>query len=203
MKSISDLRKFVTTKQGERNQIQANIKETEQRKQQLEKELKAHEEAREIIRQTGLKTQETLAFHISDITTLALQAVFEDPYTLDVEFVQRRNKTECDLLFSRNEQQVDPMDASGGGAVDVASFALRVASWAMERPRSRAVIILDEPMRFLSQDLQQKASEMLKQLSDKLGLQFIIVTHEQEMANEADKIFHVTNKKGVSYVETS
>jgi|SRR5690625_1253491 len=203
MKSISDLRKFVTTKQGERNQIQANIKETEQRKQQLEKELKAHEEAREIIRQTGLKTQETLAFHISDITTLALQAVFEDPYTLDVEFVQRRNKTECDLLFSRNDQQVDPMDASGGGAVDVASFALRVASWAMERPRSRAVIILDEPMRFLSQDLQQKASEMLKQLSDKLGLQFIIVTHEQEIANEADRIFHVTNKKGVSYVETS
>ena len=92
------------------------------------------------------------------------------------------------------------MDASGGGAVDVAAFALRVASWSMQHPRSRATIILDEPMRFLSTDLQPKASEMLKQLSEKLGLQFIIITHEEELADEADKVFEIRQRKGVSEV---
>jgi DNA repair exonuclease SbcCD ATPase subunit len=95
------------------------------------------------------------------------------------------------------------MDAAGGGAVDVAAFALRVASWSMQRPRTRPVIILDEPMRFLSPDLQPKASDMLQELSQKLGLQFIIVTHEEELTQQVDKVFEVLKKGGVTNVRTS
>lgn len=163
--------------------------------------LRRHEQAREIIREVGLKTQEQLQYHIGDITSLALEAVFNDPYSLTVEFVQRRNKTECDLYFVRENEKVDPLSASGGGAVDVASFALRIASWSMTKPRTRSTIILDEPLRFLSADMQEKASQMIKELSEKLGLQFIIVTHEPILANYADRVFEVSIKKGKSKVE--
>jgi len=163
--------------------------------------LEQHEQAREVVKQAGLKTQQALAFHILDITSLALQAVFSDPYNLSVNFVQRRNKTECDLLFERNGEEVDPMDASGGGAVDVAAFALRVASWSMQAPRTTNCIVLDEPMRFLSTDLQPKASEMMQQLSKKLKLQFLIITHEELLTEEADNIIEVTKPKKVSHTK--
>jgi DNA repair exonuclease SbcCD ATPase subunit len=159
-----------------------------------------HEKAREIIRTVGLKTQEQLQFHISDITSLALEAVFNDPYSLSVEFVQRRNKTECDLYFVRNGERLDPLSATGGGAVDVAAFALRIASWSMARPRTRNTIILDEPLRFLSVDLQERASLMIKELSDKLGLQFIIITHWSNLGMYADKIFETKIRKGITQV---
>jgi DNA repair exonuclease SbcCD ATPase subunit len=63
------------------------------------------------------------------------------------------------------------------------------------------VLILDEPFRYLSTDLQSKASEMLNEISERLGLQIIMVTHEEELVDEVDKTFRVRINKGKSTVE--
>ena len=198
--SVKSLRNTLEQRKGKRQQIEESLGQTKQRLQDYKNKLKVHEQAREVIRQVGIETQRELQYHISDITTLALDAVFDDPYKLVVEFVERRNKTECDISFQRNEDRIDPIDASGGGAVDVAAFALRVASWSMQSPRTRPVIILDEPMKFLSRDLQPRASEMIKELSDRMGIQFIIVTHDANLTESADKVFTTKMKKGVTEV---
>jgi len=200
MNRIQTLRTRLDQEKGRQSQIESSITELSTRVKETGRELRKLEQAREIIREVGLKTQEQLSFHISDITSLALEAVFPNPYELITEFVQRRNKTECDLYFSREGEKVDPISASGGGAVDVASFALRIAAWSMMSPKTRNVIILDEPLRFLSVDLQEKASMMIKELSDRLGIQFIIITHESTLAEYADKVFNVRLKKGISHV---
>ena len=194
------LRTRLERQRGKKIQIERTLAEKEQALLLSQKQFKRHEKAREIIREVGLQTQQQLQFHISDITSLALESVFNDPYQLKVEFVQRRNKTECDLKFVREDSELDPLTASGGGAVDVAAFALRIASWSMAHPRTRATIILDEPLRFLSVDNQEKASRMIKEISQRLGLQFIIVTHESVLASYADKVFEVSIKKGKSKV---
>lgn len=197
---LKRLRTIVDRKHGQRSQIENNLTAFQDELKQITKTLARHEKAREIIREVGLQTQQQLQFHISDVTSLALESVFNDPYQLKVDFVQRRNKTECDLLFVKGDSELDPLTASGGGAVDVAAFALRIASWSMSHPRTRATIILDEPLRFLSVDNQEKASRMIKELSQRLGLQFIIVTHESVLASYADKVFEVSIKKGKSKV---
>lgn len=200
MNRLQDLRNNLEQKKGRRNQIVDSITSLQVTLKETEKSLRRYERAREIVRIVGLETQRQLQFHISDITSLALEAVFPYPYELVAEFIQRRNKTECDLLFERDGQRIDPVSASGVGAIDIASFALRIASWSMQTPRRRNVIILDEPFRFLSVNYQEKASMMLKELSDKLRLQFILNTHETTLAEYADKVFTVKLKKGVSYV---
>lgn len=160
-----------------------------------------HDLAREVIREVGLKTQQQLQFHISDIASLALEAVFPDPYQLKVDFVQRRNKTECDLIFVRDENEIDPLEASGLGVVDITSFSLRIAAWSMLHPRIRNVIILDEPFRFVSENYQEKASAMIKEVSDKLGIQFIINTHVEALATSADRVFEIGKKRNKSYIK--
>lgn len=192
---ISQLNKGYQQKKGEQNKLRQLIKAAKLNINSYKKELIEYEQAREIVREVGLKTQQNLQFHISDIASLALNAVFDDPYELKVDFVQRRNKTECDLLFVRDGNEIEPMEASGYGAVDIASFALRVASWSLKNQKSRPVIILDEPMRFLSQDRQTFASNMIKELSEKLHIQFIIVTHEEVLTEYADKIFFVSQRR--------
>lgn len=199
--TIQQLRQSLERQQGQKIQIERSIDQLKTDLTENKRSLRRHEQAREIIRTVGIETQRQLQFHISDITSLALEAVFDDPYELKVEFVERRNKTECDLKFVRGDMEIDPMTASGVGAVDVASFALRIASWSMMRPRTRPTIILDEPFRFLSENYQDKASQMLKELSEKLGLQFIIVTHEQTLSSYADRTFEVSIHKGVSKVK--
>jgi len=200
MNKTQPYRNRLEQQKGQKTQIEKTITELTSNLKEDRRSLHRHEQAREIIREVGLKTQEQLSFHISDIASLALDSVFDNPYKLEVEFVQRRNKTECDLYFVRDEEKMDPLSASGGGAVDVAAFALRIASWSMNQPHTRPVIILDEPLRFLSVDLQERASTMIKEISKKLGLQFIIITHESTLATYADKVFETKIRRGVTKI---
>ena len=201
MKSVKEIRSEFDRRKGKQQQIDKSLKAEQTTLSDQQKKLHRHEQAREIIKEVGLKTQQALALHISDITNLAMQSVFDPPYEMVVNFIERRNKTECDLLFKRGDNLIDPLNASGGGPADIASFALRIACWSMQRPRNRPVILLDEPMHFLSRDLQPKASEMIKQLSEKLGLQFIIITHDEDLTTNADRTFEVSIRNGVTKVE--
>jgi len=196
MQEITQLRNRLEQQKGSVMQIQSSLDNLKKELRNKKHILRQHEQAREIIRTVGLTTQNQLSFHISDITSLALEAVFPEPYKLEVEFIQRRNKTECDLYFVRDGMRVDPLTASGVGAVDIAAFALRIASWSMVTPHSRNIIILDEPFRFLSENYQEQAGNMLKEISDKLGIQFLIISHNTTLASCADKTFNISIKNG-------
>ena len=200
MNSIEDYRKRLERKKGQRDQITRNIEEAETEIRHKSREIRQLEKAREVVREIATQMQSQLQLQISDITSMAMDAVFDNPYKLEVDFVLRRNKTECDLFFERDGFKIDPLSASGLGSVDVASFALRIASWMMMEPRPENVIILDEPFRFLSEDNHENASRMVKELSERLGIQFIIVTHNQTLASYADKVFRVSMKKGKSII---
>ena len=200
---IEALSKKLEQEKGKRQQLLTDIKAAKKELKLLGKDLRRHEQAKEIIKEVGLKTQENIQYHVGGITSLALEAIFpDDPYELKVNFLERRDKTECDLMFVRDGLECNPLTASGGGAVDVASLALRIASWAMENPRKRNVMILDEPLRYLSKNLQEQGSKMIKELSEKLNLQFIIITHEEILTEYADRVFEVRLKKGISQVST-
>lgn len=202
MSNIQQLRTQLERSKGQRIQIETSLTNLQEGVLEKKRSLRRHQEAKEIIRIVGLLTQEQLQFHISDITSLALESVFPNPYALQVEFIIRRNKTECDLFFVRDKMKIEPSIASGVGAMDVAAFALRIASWSMMSPHTRNTIILDEPFRNLSEGYQESASIMLKEISKKLSIQFIIVTHINTLASYADKIFEVSIRKGVSRIKT-
>jgi len=203
--NIQHIRNKLEQQKGQRMQIEKNIAEAKTNLDSLEKDLREHEQAREIIRAVGLKTQEMLQYHIGDITSLALESVFDDPYMLTAEFVQRRNKTECDLRFVKEGTEMEPLSASGGGAVDVAAFALRIASWSMAHPRTRNTILLDEPFKHLKgEKANLRVLEMVRQLSRKLNLQIIMVSDEriprEDIIANADKVFETKIRKGITQV---
>jgi len=200
MISLSSMRKTLEQKKGKRKFIKDRLKASKKMAKKLKEDIKHHEEAQEIIQAVAQATQQQLEYHISELSSLALQSIFEDPYRLRLEFNLRRNKSEADLSFEREDgERIHPLSASGGGVVDVAAYALRVSLWSLVR--TRATIILDEPFRFLSRDLQEKGSQMVKEISEKLNVQFIIVTHQRKMVEAADKVFEIRQEEGISKVE--
>ena len=176
----------------------------EENKVKLNNKLQAIEKAQLFLQGVAQVTQENLKIQVEDIVNLALDTCFPDEYLFSIDFDISRGKTEASLKFTdkRTGREVDPMNASGGGVVDLTSFALRVACYVLER-NSDNVIILDEPFRFLSRDLQARAGTILKELSNKMGIQIIMVTHIGEIIDVADRLFEVSkNKNGVSAVKT-
>lgn len=196
---VIDLRKRHTEEVAKRDLLRKQLTTIKGNLDAEEHQLQNCQKARVVVQTVAEQTQKKIEFHISNLVSMALASVFPDPYEFTLRFVQRRNKTEADLIFSKNGNEGDPIDISGGGALDVASFALRVAIWSIKPTRN--VLILDEPGKFISRDLQEKFSKMIKHLSTKLGIQFIIVSHIPEITDSADKIFKITNVNGVSHIE--
>jgi len=190
--SVKRWREKLERTKGQKAFVLSEMKRVKKELRTENEAVKNLEKAVEITKFVGLETQKQVQFHISAVVTSALHAVFEEsPYDFKVEFVERRNKTECDLYFTREGYDITPLDASGGGAVDVAALGLRIVSWVMSEPKTRNTIIFDEPLRYLSKDKQERASKMIKELADKLNLQFIIVTHENELTVYNDNVVEI------------
>jgi len=159
------------------------------------------EKVQTLLQKVAQDTQEQLVFHINNVVNAALNTVFPDKYSFKLVFEIKRNKTEARLVFFNNDgYEINPMQASGGGVVDIASFALRVAAWSLGK--SRNVLFLDEPMKWLSKNLQPKAGEILKEMAETLNLQIIMGTHIPELIEVADAIYHVSLNNGVSTLST-
>lgn len=205
MKTLPQLRQKLEQSKGKQIQIEQNIKDLQSELKEKKRSLHRHEEAKEIIRAVGQKTQEQLQFHISDITSIALEAVFDDPYELKVDFVQRRNKTECDLFFVRDGNGIKPTESAGVGAVDVACFALRIASLSMMLPKSNNTIILDEPFKHLRGEAEnERVLQMMQTISRMMNMQIIMVgdikVPKETMMEYADRVFECSIKNRISKI---
>lgn len=177
--------------------------EAQKRVGELEKRQETIAEAQQIVIAVAQATQRQIEYQISDLATTAMASVFPDPYEMKLSFELKRNRSEAQLRFMRGDKIVNPMEASEGGAVDVAAFALRVSLWLMKRRQLRNTIIMDEPFRFVSPKLHPVVGDMLKAISHnpKIRVQLLVVTHSDGISSRADRIFRVTIRRRITNIE--
>lgn len=205
---IQRLRKKLEYKKGQRDRTQQSIDRLEDEISFGKRISRRHEKALEIVKQVGLATQKQLEYHLSEQVSLAMEAVFDDPYHLKVNFQEKRGKTEVELLFCRRDMEFPPIGSAGGGAIDIASLALRIAYLSMRRDKKiRPFLLLDEPFsRLKGEDANKKALAIIQEISRNLGLQIIMVSDErvprEDIISNADKVFETSqNRKGESRVK--
>jgi ABC-type glutathione transport system ATPase component len=151
--------------------------------------LQRTQDAQEILQLIAQAVQQRAHERLSAVVTKCLESVFEDPYQFKIEFERKRGRTEASLRFTRRELDADPLSSTGGGVVDVAAFALRVACLMLHRPRLSKVVILDEPFKFVSAQYRENVRAMLEELAKDLGIQIVLVSHIEEL--EAGKVIEL------------
>ncbi len=154
--------------------------------------------AQTLIHKAAKESQEQIRYNIVTPVTTALQTVFGDEFEFEMEFDTSNNNTVCKMYLTKDGEEYSILDSSGYGYADVISFALRVAVWTLTKNRN--VLILDEPFKFVSKDYWETTGQMIKEISDKLGIQIIMVTHNDVLADFADKTFIVKKVKDDSVV---
>lgn len=179
--------KLVTHLKAKREVLLANLDDREALLVEDFVILKNYELASAILLKVAKETQAQLAYHLSSLVTSCLSTVFEEPYEFEITYVEKRGKTEVDFALIRDGVSLeDPILSVGGGVVDVVSFALRIACLCLATPAPRKVLILDEPFRFVSRDLQAKVGLLLQELNEKLGIQFIIISHDKALVDQLE-----------------
>lgn len=200
---LNNIKMYLSEQEGRRKLFVEEKEKLEREKTELSAKMDNLLKARSVVQIVAEQTQKKLEYHISNLVSMALASVFPEPYIFNLRFVQKRNKTEVELVFTKNGNETDDiLNSGGGGVADIASIALRISLWSIKK--TRPTLILDEPLKFLhSPEYQEKASQMLKEVSEKLGLQIIMVSDQRNILEYADKVISVVNKNGTSMIENN
>lgn len=180
MNQVANHRKWLDSLLADYDHTRRQVVQERKNLQAAREQLDAARAAQKLLQTVAEGVQASAHQQIASVVTRCLEAVFGDEaYEFKIRFVQKRGKTEAELLFLRDGLELDdPLNSSGGGVVDVASFALRLVCLMLERPKKRRLLVLDEPFRFLSKDYRPRIRQLLLELSKELSVQMIFVTHD-------------------------
>ena len=175
-----------------------NISDIQDKIEQLDHEAYAAKEALSKERKAYIKAQQHLAnvtavqakvqtvaqaiqqeIHnrIADVVTSCLRSVFtDDTYDFKIRFDRKRGKTEAHLILIKNGNIIEnPTEEDSGGVVNVAAFVLRLACIVSTKPKLRKFIAMDEPFHHVSERYRPAIRNMLQQLAEDFGFQFLFL----------------------------
>ncbi len=199
MLTLAKYQEKFTQAVGTRNTLKSQLESSTKELAELERKGQALDKAQAYIQTRAQETQNQLSYRVEDIVQMAIDTCFPDEYQFRLKFESKRGRTEAELDLIKEGWTVDPLTSCGGGLGDMEAFGLRISSWSLEQNNN--VIILDEPFRFLSEDLRPMAGQILRELSQRLNLQFIIITHDSNIVSVADRIIMCSIKKGITRVK--
>lgn len=159
-----------------------------------------------ILTQAATTSRDNARAHFEKIITDALQFVSQSK---DYEFVIKeltgRAKASYEFYIKSTVNGVEclqkPEDANGGGFVDIISVAAKYAYLEIfNDPRIMSgTLLYDEPGKMISEQMSVKFAEYIKFLGNHYDRQTIMVTHNDNLSNVADKTFVVRkDSSGIS-----
>jgi len=158
------------------------VRQERQALQTITQRLEIIRQAQSIVQKVAETVQNQAHNRIASVVSRCLESVFgSDAYQFKIKFERKRGRTEAVLLLERNGIELDdPINSAGGGVIDVAAFALRVACLALSLPKRRKLLVLDEPFKHVSAEYRPTIRTMVESLARDMGIQFVIVTHSDQ-----------------------
>jgi DNA repair exonuclease SbcCD ATPase subunit len=178
--------------------ISKDVLALQERREKAHQTAITYRKAQVILQQAADNVQKGIRDALTVLCTTALNDVFPDKQlSFVVEFVPQKHTTAVEMYIEEDGIRYDPLESRGHGIADLLTFALRVSIMALQ-PTMRKVLIMDEPFTRISEEHRERAIEFVKEVSEKAGIQIILVTHIPELAEKADKVYKVTMVDGVS-----
>jgi hypothetical protein len=164
-------------------------------------------EAHETLRIASELVQKDVREKVEGLVTEGLRRVFgrDERFYFEIE-VKRGRMTAVPMI----ERTINGVPRSGevrrcfgGGVADVTAFLLQIVFLVLT-PATPRTFLADEPFRNVSRDFLPRVANMLEWLRDVTKIQFVIVTHQPEIAAVADREFKVTqNDAGASEMDVA
>jgi DNA repair exonuclease SbcCD ATPase subunit len=202
--TIEEIVKEFSEIKGREKQLQKTLSDKLDTILDLKESATNQSDARWVLTEVSQLTQSRFKSKVEALVTMAIQSVFDRPFEFFLEFERKRNKMECrpivKELVNGKYREFDPEEDMGGGIIDIISFAFRIVLWNLENPSSRNAIVLDEPMKNMGK-LIVLGGQVLKEISHKLNFQVILITHDEELIEIADRSYQVSHDGNKSVVK--
>jgi len=197
--NFEELKHYYTEARTARELYRQEVVTLQTRLAELQSEKETLATVTELVQKTAKTLQQRLVSTIEHVVNVAFETIFHGEYEFRIQFLEKRGRVEPRIVFVRDGNEIEPADAVGGGAIDVAAMALRLAFWSLKKT-SPPVLVFDEPMKFLSTGYREFAGKLISRFSRRMGVQMIIVTHMPELVVWGDRVFQVELHGGKSIV---
>lgn len=189
--------------------VEKNMDDYQKKLDTLETDIQMYHEARQLFIEAAKFTREKTIAKVEHNLSAALKAIFQDPtmnFKIDIREKRAVLQAEFFVAWEENGHRIerDPLVAKGGSIVDVVTTGLRLVFLKSNQPAKRPILFLDEPGKFLDSERRARYGQWIYQISHELGIQVVMITHDEELKAVADRMFRLRPdpKKGVT-VETS
>lgn len=131
---------------------------------------------------------------IDQLVTAGLKIVFHDQsLTFKTTVDKFRGKTSVRFELFENGETAPLTEAYGGGVLVVVGVLLRVVTIMILN--QRRFLLLDESLSHLSDSYVPYAAKLLKKLCQDLNFSILMISHNIDFANKADRHYEVVRSK--------
>ncbi|RKY82559.1 hypothetical protein DRQ07_01000 [candidate division KSB1 bacterium] len=189
------------------NQIEGFYKALKKQKKELSEVITDIKKNIEILTKTSAVLKHLLDSMVKDeiermsgLITYGLKSIFDDQdLVFSPEITKKNGKIYIDLKTSNNGIEGN-FESFGGSVAVIESFLLRVLC--ILKKNLAKLMLLDETFAAVGEEYIANTSNLIKELSKKLGLDVLLVTHQKDFQQNADHIYRVKESKDGLTMET-
>lgn len=182
------------------NQIEGFYKALKKQKKELSEVITDIKKNIEILTKTSAVLKHLLDSMVKDeiermsgLITYGLKSIFDDQdLVFSPEITKKNGKIYIDLKTSNNGIEGN-FESFGGSVAVIESFLLRVLC--ILKKNLAKLMLLDETFAAVGEEYIANTSNLIKELSKKLGLDVLLVTHQKDFQQNADHIYRVKESK--------
>lgn len=192
--SVSTARQKLAAKIGQRDLLIADRDQAQLRSLEAANKLGQYDLVQILLQKTSDYARQQAKGRIEDIVTQLLLVVFPgNEFAFEIALDVKGAQPVAEYWLTRNgvRTQLKPPDYdNGGGYVDVITLGLRLGIAELEA--IEGPLLMDEVGKHISAEYSANVAYFLKQYSEQLGRQIILITHNEALAAVADKGLRVT-----------
>lgn len=165
-------------------------------KTDLESEIKGLKDEINLLTKTSAVLKHLLDVMVKDeiskmagLITYGLKTIFDDQDLSFLPVITKKNEKIHIELKTQNKGIEGEFGSFGGSVAVIESFLLRVLS--VLKMKLARLMLLDETFAAVGSEYIPNTSKLISELSDKLGLDVLLVTHQKEFQQFAKHVYRV------------
>jgi DNA repair exonuclease SbcCD ATPase subunit len=193
LKTLIDKNTFIKDSlEDKKREIQEDINN-------INKETDTLLELKDFLMSVSANYRDQLCNLFTSLVTEALTSIFEKDIRFNIKLYSYRNEPAIDVSVIEDNLEVDPQKSCGGGLNDIISFVIKIIFIYLKK--SSKIIILDEPLKFLSRDYIEQSSNFIHEISKRMNIQIILVSHKPDLEISCDKLINIEKSENRSMIK--
>ncbi len=135
--------------------------------------------------------QDTVVKLFEDTVASALQETFNENYGFKIDINTRNKSSSLDFLINTGEYDgfIPIKHTQGKSVSDIISVIIRIMFISLLD--CNKIVVLDESLGGVERDREMVVGRFIRNVSEKFGIQIVMVSHKSMIAESADRIIEI------------